>query len=181
MSELRFEPFQDRKSRDIRNQLSSAFVISLKAGDEQELHRVSVSFLNEEGLASVYEDYIHDRLVRYKNALKVIREKGVLEDYFFHGMVLWDQQLFFEVHEVLEHAWYDAVGEEKLVLQALIRAAGVFIKKEFGYEKQASKIAAKAHLVLKDTRLLEPYCDITVLLEALSEPIGAPPKLLGTV
>lgn len=175
MSELLFEPFQDRKSRDIRNGLSSAFVVSLGAGNEEDIHKVATSFLST-GLDAVYEDYIHDRLLKYKKALGRIADRR--DDYFYHGFVLWDLELFFEVHEVLEHAWYDAKGEEKLVLQALIRSAGVFIKKEFGYDKQASKIAAKALLVLKETKLLDSYCDLPLLLDALSEPIGEPPRLL---
>ena len=83
-------------------------------------------------------------------------------------MILWNQGLFFEVHEVLEHAWYHAKGDEKLTLQALIRAAGVYVKQEYDYIKAAHKIAGKSWPVLeKNIDLLETFFDPLVLIKAL--------------
>ena len=65
------------------------------------------------------------------------------------GCCLWDLGLHFEVHEILEHAWHRAQGEEKLLLQAMIRAAGVYIKGDYGYFEAAAKLAARALPVLE--------------------------------
>ena len=56
-----------------------------------------------------------------------------------------------------------------LTLQALIRAAGVYIKLEFGYERQAAKMAGKAREVLATSDdLLRDYFDPAELLAALA-------------
>ena len=94
-------------------------------------------------------------------------------------MILWDLGLLFEVHEVLEHAWYTAEGRMKLTMQALIRAAGVYIKREYGYNEAAARIAAKAIPVLEKNRaLLEKYFKPEKLIAALASPDASPPQLL---
>lgn len=178
MEELEFEPFQDRLSRDIRNELSSAMVESLRDGNMDAIKAVADRYLQQE-LPAPYHDYIKDRLKRYDKALGIIWRSDE-EDPFYKGLVLWDCGLQFEVHEVLEHAWYHAVGEEKFVLQAMIRAAGVYIKREYGYQEPAKKLAAKAVAVLEKTRLLDSYCDISILVAALQDESSALPILLGT-
>lgn len=179
MEEIRFEPFQDRLSRDIRNDLSSAMTESFQKGHMDEIEKVAATYLKQ-NLAEPYRNYINDRLVRYRKALDMILTSDDGKDHFYQGLALWDCGLHFEVHEVLEHAWYHAVGEEKFVLQALIRAAGVYIKREFGYTAPAKKLAAKAIAVLEETRLLRSYCDIRVLVDALKDEHSSSPILLGT-
>lgn len=178
MDDLRFEPFQDRLSRDIRNDLSSAMSESLKDANMDAINAVAARYLDQT-LEAPYREYIEERLKRYEKALGIIWRSDEGNDHFFQGLVLWDCGLQFEVHEVLEHAWYHAVGEEKFVLQAMIRAAGVYIKKEFGYIEPAKKLAAKAVAVLEGTRLLKPYCDIMILVDALKDESSECPKLLG--
>ena len=91
--------------------------------------------------------------------------------------VLWNLGLFFEVHEILEHAWYDAQGDYKLILQALIRAAGVYIKLEYGYQGPAERMAAKALTVLEAHRdSLQKWFKPEPLFEALRE-LSPPPRL----
>ena len=117
---MQFEPFQDRLSRDIRNDLSGTMVEMLDQLDPGSAKLVADQYLGME-IDISYKEYITDRLERYRSALELIR-KGP-DDVFWRAMVLWDQKLFFEVHEVLEHAWYQATGDEKKILQAMIRAA----------------------------------------------------------
>jgi hypothetical protein len=84
------------------------------------------------------------------------------------------------MHEVLEHAWYHAQGSRKAVLQAMIRAAGVYVKLEYGYTRQAAKIAMKALNVLEgNTVLLREYFAPEELLQALKALAPTPPILLG--
>lgn len=58
---------------------------------------------------SIYERYIDNRLSLYKQALLIINEEELV-DSWDQALVLWDLGLFFEVHEVLEHAWLQATG-----------------------------------------------------------------------
>ena len=64
------------------------------------------------------------------------------DDYLAIAVILWDLDLFFEVHEILEPPWIKAQGDRKLLLQALIRAAGVYINLELGYTDRAAKISS---------------------------------------
>ena len=76
--------------------------------------------------------------------------------------------MHFEVHEVLEQAWLRAAGEEKALFQALVRAAGVVIKRECGSVAAAAKMAAKARPVLERHRArLAAYTDVTALFRIL--------------
>jgi len=176
MTARHFDPLNDRLSRDIRNQLSVAFAEALAKGAMAPVEEVTARY-RASGLAPIYEAYIADRLILYLQALEVIGADGV-EDAFPRALVLWDLGLFFEVHEILEHAWRLAHGAEKEILQAMIRAAGFYIKLAMGQPEAASKMAAKAanameqHRALAETKLpLEP------LLNALKSVDPRPPKL----
>lgn len=171
-----FEPFQDRLSRDVRNALSRALALALAEGNPAPFETEAASLLSRE-LNRCYKDYIESRLNRYRQAFARIGPGD--RDPFRQGLVLWDLQLFFEMHEVLEHAWYHAEGSRKAVLQAMIRAGGVYVKLEYGYTRQAAKIAAKALAVLEGNRdLLEEYFPPGDLLQALRTLAPHPPLLL---
>lgn len=179
MSTNCFEPFMDRLSRDIRNDLSESLVAVLKNGTLRPAEEVAAGY-RRISPASWYEEYMHNRLRQYRVALDRIHDG--LEDPLWRGLVLWDLGLFFEVHEILEHAWLREQGEEKLLLQAMIRAAGVYIKMEYGYTDAAQKIAAKAVPVLKQNhKRLSAYIDPAVLIRALEYQEKTPPLLLGTI
>lgn len=172
-----FEPFQDRLSRDIRNSLSRAFVEATDRLDPEPVRRAAARFLSQ-AIGECYREYIAERLRRYEKALAGLRRgpATVLR----RAAVLWDLHLFFEVHELLEEAWLAAAGEEKLVLQAMIRAAGVYIKLEYGYREAAVKMAARALPVLVAHReTLAPFFDPEPLLQALTKPMFPPPQLLA--
>ena len=167
----------DRLSRDIRNDLSESLVDVLKGNSLAPAQEVATQFRSRE-LESCYLDYIDMRLRKYEQALGVISASENI-DPLWQGFVLWDLGLFFEVHEILEHAWLRAAGDEKLLLQAMIRAAGVYIKLEHGYEAAAAKISAKAVPVLEENRdRLAAYINPESLLIALRQVSKQPPVLL---
>ncbi|KAB2887659.1 MAG: DUF309 domain-containing protein [Desulfobulbaceae bacterium] len=171
-----FEPFQDRRSRDIRNALSSALAEAIAEGRPEPFEREATRLLDDRP-PERYRDYITDRLPRYHRALEAIA-RGITDPYA-QGVELWNERLFFEMHEVLEHAWYYAEGDHKLLLQAMIRAAGVYVKLEYGYVRQAAKMAVKAREVLERSReVLLHYFEPEELLTALARLDPVPPRLL---
>ncbi|WP_310600057.1 DUF309 domain-containing protein [Desulfobulbus sp.] len=171
-----FDPFRDRLSRDIRNDLSAAMMRCLAAQSLEPARRVADRFLSDSP-GPERTAYIRGRLERYGRFLGRAARRP--DDTLWQGLVLWDLGLFFEVHEILEHAWMRAEGTEKVFLQAMIRAAGVYIKQEFGFDEAAAKMAAKALPVLAANRdRLAPYCDPERLLAALRVPSGQTPLLL---
>jgi uncharacterized protein len=175
MTNQLFNPFEDRQSRDIRNDMSEGFAEAVETGNPDKLIGI-VEYYRQQPLADYYRNYLEDRYARYKQALKSIRD--TITDPIHRGLVLWNLGLLFEVHEVLEHAWYVAEGNMKLTLQALIRAAGVYIKREYGYNDSADRIAAKAIPVLEANRdILEIYFRIEELTFALKTQEVLPPVL----
>lgn len=176
MNELHFNPFEDRLSRDIRNLLSEGLARAIETGNHGPLSETIAKY-RQEALALCYRTYLEERADRYEKALSAI-SAGVT-DPIHRGVILWNLGLFFEVHEVLEHAWYTAQGAMKLTLQALIRAAGVYIKREYGFHDSAGRIAEKAVVVLNDNRtLLAAYFSPDTMIRALLDPDSVPPKLL---
>ncbi len=172
-----FQPFSDRLSRDIRNDLSESLVDVIREQTLAPAQDVADRYLQTQP-APVYCDYINDRLVRYQRALDTVGEKT--DNPLFIDFVLWDEQLFFEVHEILEHAWLKAEGEEKLFLQAMIRAAGVYIKRDAGYAEVAVRIGLKALPVLENNRhRLKAYTDPDRLIQALRHEAAHAPLLLA--
>lgn len=172
-----FNPFVDRLSRDIRNGLSRSLAACLECGSITPAERIADGFLAADP-GQIYVRYIKERLRRYGRAVDTIGQGP--DDPFWKGFVLWDLELFFEMHEVLEHAWYTAEGDTRLIMQALIRAAGVYIKLECGLTPQARKIAEKSLAVLDLHRpFLDRYFPSDRLLEPLRSGRMPPPRLLS--
>lgn len=173
---MQFEPFMDRLSRDIRNDLSATMTTVLKQHDIEAAQQVADQYLVQD-IDRCYREYINDRLARYRSFIEKV--SSGTDDVFWQALILWDHRLFFEVHEVLEDVWYNATGSEKKILQAMIRAAGVYIKLEYGYDDAAQKLAHRAISVLSNNReYLGRYFDPENLLSALSELNPEPPRLL---
>ncbi len=172
-----FDPFQDRLSRDIRNQLSEAILTCLQTMRLDPALEVAKHFLaRQPGPEQV--DYIERRLQLFAQFLERIADGP--QDVLWQGLVLWDLGLHFEVHELLEHAWRRSGGEEKLLLQAMIRAAGVYIKGDYGYFEAAAKLAAKALPVLEaHKQRLAAYIEPERLLTAMRHPRSPAPTLLS--
>lgn len=175
MNRPAFDPFRDRLSRDIRNALSAALPECLQSRSMQPVRQVAAGFLAQHP-GPAQQAYIQQRLRDYATFLAQVDDGPA--DALWQGLVLWDLELFFEVHEILEHAWLRAQGQEKLLLQAMIRAAGVYIKRECGFFAAADKIAARALPVLAAQReQLAAYIDPDRLLAGLAKAEQPPPKL----
>lgn len=174
-----FNPFEDRLSRDLRNDLSEGFATAIESGDNTKLNE-TIAHYRDMQIDACYREYLEDRYLRYQQALKIIQNDKERIDVTIHqALVLWDHELFFEVHEVLEHSWYSAEGQLKLTLQALIRAAGVYIKREYGFSDVANRIGAKAIPVLTaNSNFLSQYFEVEKLTTALQNE-DPPPKLLS--
>lgn len=171
-----FDPFQDRLCRDIRNQLSESIMACLRTRCLDPARQVAERFLARQ-LDPQQQAYIERRLAGYACFLEQIATGP--EDVLWQGLLLWDLGLHFEVHELLEQAWHRARGEEKLLLQAMIRASGVYIKGDYGYTGAAAKLAAKALPVLESQRQrLAAYTDPERLFTAMRNPTTPAPLLL---
>lgn len=175
MTVPRFEPFQDRLSRDIRNELSAALPRAMSQNDLAPVRTVAARYM-QQGLAAPYVAYIEARLAGYAEALAISARTDAREALAL-ALVLWDLGLFFEVHEILEQAWHGARGAEKEILQALIRAAGFYIKGEFGYFEAGAKMAARAVAALEKNRQACTGFDLDTLLKSLRNLEPIPPKL----
>ena len=176
MSQHTFQPFTDRLSRDIRNDLSESFIDVLEQNSINPAVNIAQSYFQKD-LAPCYRDYIEKRLASYRRVLE--RRNLNNQDPLYIGLLLWDEELFFEVHEILEHAWLQESGEEKLFLQAMIRTAGVYIKVDAEQKDAASRIAQKALPVIKKNRKrLDEYTDADLLIKGLANITVPAPKLL---
>ena len=175
----RFDPFNDRLCRDVRNALSEAFITALDQADLKPVRRAAGIFLEETPPEAV-KAYIDDRLAAYTGVLTELRRRPS-DDPLEVAFRIWDGRLFFETHEYLEQFWMGAEGERKKLFQAVIRAAGTYVHLEQGNRKGAARIAAKAIDALDcQQERLSPYIDAHLLLEKLRSLDPVPPKLSGT-
>ena len=172
-----FNPFTDRLCRDIRNDLSKALMTSLRHLDLTPAQEIANKYLTTD-LQPLYRQYIDDRMKRYSRVLQSISSTHST-DAFSRALILWDEELFFEVHELLEHAWlHSAGGVDKLILQAMIRAAGMYVQLDRDNLKGAASMAAKAVEVLECNRSEVPdLFDLDLLLNKLKDVDPVPPKL----
>jgi len=104
---------------------------------------------------------------------------------------LWNEQLFFEVHEVLEAEWKSARGDERQALQGLIQVAVAFHHLGHGNRRGArtlltegrARLAAVPAATLPGVDVIQLMRDTApweAALTAGDEPVGDPP-LLATV
>jgi len=173
-----FNPLNDRIARDIRNELAAVFVKHL--GQEIEFDPTAnlAAKLKTKYSDHVYQNYIKDRQLRFLTATKTITDQKITDN-FYRALVLWDNELFFEVHEILELIWMKASGTNKLIIQAMIRAAGFYIHLATGNLKGANKMAGRAYEVLsKYHEEVPPFPGLNKLLQCLKSQEVVPPKLL---
>ena len=175
----RFDPFNNRLCRNVRNALSENFKSVLEQKEMQPVRRVAGFFLNDP-LPACVGAYIDQRLAAYEQVLADVRNRQ-LDEPLDIAVAIWDRCLFFETHEYLEPHWMRADGEDKKLLQAIIRAAGAYVHLEQGNLAGAKRIAAKAVAVLEAYQeRLSPYADPQLLLEKLRSLDPMPPTLAGT-
>ncbi len=172
-----FDPFGDRAARNIRNTLSEAFVAAWE-GERPDYESPAVE-LRRRHAQPVYRTYIDRRLAHYREALAERRQLDA-PDLTDEMIVLWNRELFFEVHELLEGHWHAARGERREVLKTLIQAAAVFVHREAGRLDAADKMGQRVSGRLDALRAhLGVIRNLEDLREALVRPAGPPPRLKG--
>lgn len=143
----KFDPFNNRLARDIRNGLSKSFLEALKERNMSLCERRAAGYL-EQDLEQIYQVYIRTRLEKYDEVF-FAAEQGQLDDVLQQAAILWEHKLYFEMHELLEATWKNAEGNERKALQGLIRAAGMKIHAENANFKAAAAMGRKAQAVLQ--------------------------------
>lgn len=151
-----FNPFEDRTDRDVRNLLGSAFICALHKGDQTPVAQ-AVSDLGQKKLPGPAQTYIKARYDRYAAVLAQMSSNPLWgADIYATAGLLWDEALFFECHEWLEQNYRTVQGQEKKILQAMIRTAGTFELLAYNRKKAAVSVAAKALAVLETHFLQVP-------------------------
>ena len=88
---MQFEPFLDRFSRIIRNDLGATIGEVIDEQDIAPAQKVADKYLGMD-IDSCYREYILERLSRYA---AVVEQLGnIKKDTINHALVLWDQGLF---------------------------------------------------------------------------------------
>jgi hypothetical protein len=166
-----FDPFRSRLARDIRNNLSKAFLRALAENDISLFQKCGVDYLQQKP-GSAYAQYVTSRLSRYQEAYEIIVKKE-LREILQQAAILWDLGLYFEMHELLEREWKEAEGDRRRALQGLIRAAGMKIHAENNNEKAAVNMGSKAlqDLVLHHGELAG-FIKLDVILADIRQTIG---------
>jgi hypothetical protein len=172
-----FDPFNNRLSRDIRNTLSEAIVEALNRVDRSPYRNTAAQWVADE-LDDIYVDYIQDRLKRYDQVFNNVNQNRI-NNPRHQALILWNQRLFFEVHEHLEQIWHKTTGDEHAALKGLIQAAGVYIHLEYNHLRAAEKLAIKsAERLQKNSGHLTFIGNLDMLLVKLKTLDEPPPQLI---
>jgi len=154
-------------ARDIRNNLSRSFLLALAEKDASLFQECASSFRHRNP-GPVYEQYMTARLEKYEKAYAIITRDKQTEP-LQQAAILWDLELFFEMHETLEEEWRKAEGERRKALQGLIRAAGMMILANHKRSKAAVSMGAKALVALEQYgRALEGLHNLAAILAAIN-------------
>jgi len=171
-----FAPFENRLCRNIRNLLSNSFLEALEKEHMDPVRKTALA-LKGKTLAPWHIDYIDNRLARYQIILAQLKSSPEI---FTTACLIWDQSLFFECHEWLELFWVQAKGNEKKLIQALIRAAATYVLLEAGRTSGAKKSAEKALAFLRVNRsAIPPIFKPDRLISALNCLEFPPPHFLN--
>ncbi len=172
----RFDPFNDRTSRDIRNALSTALVSELSGDGQIRVREVARQWLSK-AVDTAYQDYIRQSLETYLNVIQEIKAAEITEPRL-QSVFLWNSKLFFEVHEMLESVWHGTEKQERKALKGLIQAAGVFVHRGRNHSKAAEGLARRAIENLKNpSPHLDFIEDLSPLMASLMAPSSPPPRL----
>jgi len=170
-----FDPFNDRLSRDLRNDLSGALLAAIALGTANPIEDIATHYRQYSNLGKARDSYLVSRQACYLSVLAAISAKPT--DNELIALLLWNHELFFELHEFLEQSWLVAKGTEKLLLQALIRAAGVYVHCQSGRHESAIKMAIRARDTIKQIQEELPLgFPADKLLDALADPLAPPPQ-----
>lgn len=172
-----FNPFKSRLCRNIRNELSKSLMEAIHNGNIGPSYAAAEKFVSE-GVEPFIASYINNRIMRYKTTVTQIQTANIqTHETYIIAVLLWDQELFFEVHEWLETKWRNSEGTEKIISQALIRAAGTYMHLEYGMNTGAKKMASKAVATLTRHKEYVPDCfNAELLIAKLKALDPVPPK-----
>ncbi len=141
---MKFNPFENRFCRDVRNSLGQAFIKAIEERDVNPFQAITDSY-SAASLEAPVEAYIQYRIHCLKNILDHLRIYPAYHNHFFLiAALFWNFELFFEFHEWIEKKWKLAQGNTKKALQALILSAVVYEHLQYGRKTSAKKIASKA-------------------------------------
>jgi hypothetical protein len=172
----KFDPFTDRKARDIRNTLSEAFAAALAAMNPDRYLMAARKWRSQK-LTQPYVNYIDTRLQRYDLVFNTVRESRI-DDPLQQAVVIWNQSLFFEFHDHLETIWHAATGDRRQMLKGLIKAAGVYVHLEQDHEQAAKSLAMKSFDLLRQySHCLAFIANPETLLDNLKKCDRDPPQL----
>ena len=143
---MHFDPLNIRLARDIRNSLSKSFLRALVEKDVTVFQNCATHYL-QQNLEPDFEKYVRVRLAKYEDTFALIQQQKLKEG-MQQAEILWEAELYFEMHELLELDWKRAEGNRRLALQGLIRAAGMKIHAEINNMKAAASMGAKAQAAL---------------------------------
>jgi uncharacterized protein len=171
-----FDPFNDRRARDIRNSLSSALVLDLAVEKGTAVEKVAGDWKLQD-LRPSERRYIRHTLERYQQVATQIKSAHIV-DPKHQALVLWNAGLFFELHELLETIWRVAQGEARMGLKGLIQAAGVYVHQLRGNAAAAQGLARRAKRnLLAGRNQLAFATDLDRLIQCLDYPSQPPPRL----
>jgi hypothetical protein len=184
-NDMKFDPFEDRACRDIRNHLGQQFINALN-------NKSMVLCLNDDLLKTVGAP---PHIQTYMDKRRKLFNKILALNYSFCaeansncpencdqmiGGLLWNHHLFFEFHEWVEEKWHQADGDTKKALQALVLAAVAF--EHFTYDRlvPAKRLAIKACQLFEQFQNLMPgWVESKVWTTHLSAPEMTPFTILN--
>lgn len=174
-----FDPFENRRCRDVRNKLGHGIVKAIQTKDirsVQPLIHLPPSDAPQDHIAS----YINHRINCLKKVFQNMKTHGLTPDnIFLIAGVLWNLELFFEVHEWLEKKWLTARGNSKKALQAMILAAVVYEQLEYARIVPAKKTAERAVQLFRQHQELIPVpFDPALFILKLTGPDPVAPKFI---
>ena len=174
---MRFDPFENRLCRDIRNGLGHAFVLALRAKDIRPFKEAADQYPADTHPPPV-RNYIRHRETCLTDLIENVHALQLKpEDEGLISLLLWNLELFYEFHEWMEIKWQAAPGREKKALQAMILCAITYEHLLYGREIPAQKAAAKALVLQNKYRDAVPEIfDADLLIRTLSGPDPLPLK-----
>jgi uncharacterized protein len=119
-----------------------------------------------------YADVVRERAARALRASAAYRaappapDAPVVERALVQAAALWDERLFFEVHEVLEPVWMRSAGATRQALQGLIQVAVAFHHHAHGNARGARSLMRDGRARLAASGDVLAPLDAAALLEA---------------
>ena len=174
---MKFDPFENRACRDVRNHLGHCMIQGITDKESVRFDYEAMTCLS-----NVTQDHIKVYITHRRQALKKVLDRmDVLKvdsrDYFAIAMILWNLKLFFEFHEWLEQKWLTASGDNRKAMQALILSAVVYEQLTYGRRGPAKKTALKVILLLNQyDHLISDWLDTGLLMDSLEVLDPVPPK-----